>query len=617
MWRAVLAILLFVSPASATAFTSNCAGPCNWNAGASWTGGSGSNFPGMGDTAAITGQQIVIVPSSTSTIGVTITYGAGISSAYTKVIVNGTLMLGGNATLAAFSEIDCGSGATFDLNGNNVAPASGAAKYSFNGTAGSHCVVKSSVNATGGFLSTSQTILSTHSYTDFSGLADSYLGRGNSSGTCQTYSYVTFTNMALVAIDFSGGANDGATLSHVDFRDPSPANPYAVNAYQPEIDFGATALGTCARTNDAVTWSRSSPTPNNVGVTFMREIGGSLTNSVSIDWAITTLGSFTFQNSYQSMHVVSAGPSFSLGGEVPPIFTGVYIYAQNAAAHPYSPQGDLTLTVTGSVFENTTTSGLKWFLYGPGTTASITMHNNIFLGLGSAIDFDREVGNSALTPTFLFYNNTYYGDQLDHYEGTAAATLMRVDHPGGTLTGTQVEFYNNLTAKPNVSTAQNQLVTLQLSDANQVTYADYNTDFGFPSTVYSPATIYSSGCPMSGCALAYSATITVGGNATYGVNYATHDFSADPQFVDRTRNVATWDSSLGGPGTEAHAIAEMLKVNGTGGTFNAAYTPSALVTWVRAGFVPHNAAFHNTGRTGNDIGAMPWAAAAVTGGIVQ
>ena len=58
--------------------------------------------------------------------------------------------------------------------------------------------------------------------------------------------------------------------------------------------------------------------------------------------------------------------------------------------------------------------------------------------------------------------------------------------------------------------------------------------------------------------------------------------SGDP-FVDRTRNLPTWDAALGGPGTAANAIAELAKRNDATG-YNTDYSIAALVTWVKDGF---------------------------------
>lgn len=615
MRRLIVALGLFLAftvAAQCTAFTSTQSG--NWNNAATWGGGG---FPNSsGDTATIAAQNQITCPVSvTCTVGA-ITYQAGSSGTFTNVIINGTLELNGTMGLAANSEIDCGPDAVFDLNGNNVTT-SGATKYNFAGTSGHRCIIQSTGSAGQFQQSGSYTVISTWSYVAVSGLGDSVFGRGNSQASAlQSYSFVSFTNCAVIYLEFtSSGANSGILVSHVDFRDPSVANPLAGNTYQPFIDFGGTALGSQPRTIEFSTWSISNPSATRVGIFFIRGPGFSFNGNVLADYQTQFLdvtNTLTYSNNYQGMYVSEI--PFAVSGSTPMNISGSYFYVSTDLNHPFSPPNTLNLTVTGSVFEpfpQVMGTGLKWFLAGAGINSTWTLHNNVFLGYGSAMDFARTIGDPAMTPTVLHYNNTHFVDQLGALEGTPFASFMRVDHPGGVLTGTQVEFYNNMDIKPNAATSQNISVSLQNVDANQVTYAGYNVGFAETSTTYSPPILYTTGCPNSGCSVPYTPSITITNDQT------AHDFSVNPQFVDRTRNIAGWAASLGLANTEAAATACMLKMNGTGGTPNAGCTPTAAVTWVRAGFVPNNVAIHNTGRNADDIGAMPWAPSQATGGIVQ
>ncbi len=87
-----------------------------------------------------------------------------------------------------------------------------------------------------------------------------------------------------------------------------------------------------------------------------------------------------------------------------------------------------------------------------------------------------------------------------------------------------------------------------------------------------------------------------------------HDVIANPNFVDSTRNLATWSAALGGAGTVPDALVELAKANDASG-YNNAYTVAALLVYIKAGFVPMNEAFH----AANDyilpskgwMGAMP------------
>jgi len=59
----------------------------------------------------------------------------------------------------------------------------------------------------------------------------------------------------------------------------------------------------------------------------------------------------------------------------------------------------------------------------------------------------------------------------------------------------------------------------------------------------------------------------------------------DPRLFEPNRTLASWDKLLGGPGTAAHAIAELQKLNDDEG-FDARYNVAALVAYVAAGYAP-------------------------------
>ncbi len=86
-----------------------------------------------------------------------------------------------------------------------------------------------------------------------------------------------------------------------------------------------------------------------------------------------------------------------------------------------------------------------------------------------------------------------------------------------------------------------------------------------------------------------------------------NDVEGDPDFVDDTRNIATWYvAGLGNTttGTTAGDRAASLAILANDPT-----QIEDLYLWVRGGFVPTNVAFDGTAHDGGDIGAMPYAAA--------
>jgi hypothetical protein len=87
--------------------------------------------------------------------------------------------------------------------------------------------------------------------------------------------------------------------------------------------------------------------------------------------------------------------------------------------------------------------------------------------------------------------------------------------------------------------------------------------------------------------------------------------SGDPLFVDSTRNLATWDASLGGLGTVVNALAELSKVADASG-WDPDYNVAALLVWVKAGSAPRNKQLYNRGHDGRTLGAVEFVASAST-----
>lgn len=83
---------------------------------------------------------------------------------------------------------------------------------------------------------------------------------------------------------------------------------------------------------------------------------------------------------------------------------------------------------------------------------------------------------------------------------------------------------------------------------------------------------------------------------------ALNSLAVDPQFVDATRTLRTWDSSLGGPGTETSAFNRLLAAP--------TLTRSSLLPYLRAGFAPRAAALATAGHDGGVVGAVPRASLA-------
>lgn len=187
-------------------------------------------------------------------------------------------------------------------------------------------------------------------------------------------------------------------------------------------------------------------------------------------------------------------------------------------------------------------------------------------------------GASDATNTFLLHHNTV----------CCPNTATGIFRQGGANPGTAgavpvVE--NNIAWRP---VSGNALVTSGTAAlvASFFTAVDYNDIFNLTGTYYA------------------------GGAAAYASTPGTHDQTVDPNFVDSTRNFLSWCQAVDpSKNTWPLCIAELMKKNDRSG-WNPAFNQADLYNWVRAGFVPRNAALKGAASDGSDIGAMPVGAAA-------
>ncbi len=83
------------------------------------------------------------------------------------------------------------------------------------------------------------------------------------------------------------------------------------------------------------------------------------------------------------------------------------------------------------------------------------------------------------------------------------------------------------------------------------------------------------------------------------------DLDVNPNFYDVTRRPATWDASLGGPGTYADITRQFSYRSGFGGTYNPAFNVQAALAYLQLGFTPANPALKGAAADGGDVGAVP------------
>jgi len=112
----------------------------------------------------------------------------------------------------------------------------------------------------------------------------------------------------------------------------------------------------------------------------------------------------------------------------------------------------------------------------------------------------------------------------------------------------------------------------------------------------------------------------IAGSEGNGINlpvtaaHSANSITADPEFVDSSRDIEAWDASLGGPGTVASAVAELAKLGLS--TYNSDYNVADLNTFHRGGFAPQNTELKDNGHDGVTMGAVEFLAEESSGNAV-
>ncbi len=550
----------------------------NWNDGATWgntsPGTEGVDWPSTsgGDTVTVSAGHEVTIPSSHNATA-SGTLADGSSGDHTKLIVAGSLDLDGNLILNDYCELNLNGGSTLDLNGNNVVCGVDAFDeiwLNFQGSSGSRVTVEST-GAAGAFsYGNNATIHNDSDYVDYSGLATSFLAAsyGNAASTA-TYHWCTFTDCGQLYLCLNPYAEQSYAISHCDFRNPS-ATAVRV-AY---ISASGTPSGSPARQVEYCTFSALN---GNYGKVYIDGEGGVFEHNVVKDWMVEIAEpDVIIQHNFfdNTLTPVDAITSPLGGGDF--TFQHNFVYASGVNAHPLSSYSNYYDNVLEGVDTQT-----NWVIP---NSSDCDILRNILLGAGSLF-----CASAATSYDYNIKHNTLYAPAAS----TGAAMLL-VTKGGSTVLSGTVEIADNLIVDAD-TTSNNTGVFLEDTSADQITSTDYNCWYG-----YDGGDLYDH---------YYNVSIT---GKTEGVDagFGGNDLNLDPQFVDKTRNLAAWDSALGGAGTAANAVAELLKLNGYGGTYDSNYAVTDLLAYIRAGFTPQNSALAGAASDSGDIGAV----AVATGG---
>jgi hypothetical protein len=570
------------------AFTSAQSG--YWQDVATWT--NGIHTPRIaGDTVTIAStHDVTIAAGATIACGaITLAQGTGAgtidgtSGIETKLHINGQLTISGTMTRNAYSILYGGPGGKLRLNGQNVA-VSGTASPTFSvfaGIAGSHFTVEGGPSGRGAFIaSANQRIINDWQYTDFSALGDSVFGQAATTARLQRYEYCTFSDMESWFIENSSASNNwGLQFNYCDVRDQHSPTGTDIMA---GVIGGGQPLGTRVRQFMNNTFNTTNFTQISWngfrGVTFT----GNVFKNVGLN--VINSGATTGLDASDNIFVMlNNNPIFPDPTTLKTVSNN-YFYVDGAGNY-VGGIANTTWSFTGNIFEQAggiTDVGANWFTNSAGNAISGSIKGNIGIGAGFG---NLVTYTSSLAPLLMdVSNNVLYIDNQHSVQGSSPITyyytpFFNTTGSGVIAGGSHVRIFNNIYYNAGAQ-ANDPLVELISQTAGQLEIVDYNAAWPNGPAAYGQYV---------------NATTTPAGHGT-------HDFNVTPDFVAATRKLSTWDTSLGGGGTGANAIAELMKRNGTGGTWNTAYTPAAAVAWVKDGFVGQANALDGTGLGGIDVG---------------
>lgn len=549
----------------------------NWSATGTWTGGV---VPGDGDTVTV-GHAVTV------DVNTTVGHSPGAADGTAAILTNGSgsLTVAAGITLVVRGDIrlnnddmTLNAGSILEFDASAAASPSTAryvlqigtahsqsARLVVNGLAGDRAIVRSNAGGANGRITDGGFIKGGSvqgSYAKFLRIGDAsnnaisfYVGN-----TAQTFaiSYFEFDACGRVQNSVAAHGASVITISHCTWKN-SPA--VAENLY-----ISGAAITTGSRTIEYCVFDKPlsliTPADTTIRNNLLPLSFGTLTTNAA--WS-----DFRFNLLSGDLNDALAGDSYDC-------------FALNTDAdnpHYLFPPSTRNAVFDGWVFECATNAADGDIVMGvsPASVMNYTVRNCIKLpnanGASSGA-FLSTIGNANQRWTIA--HNTYHlGGAVDssgvrHGEGES----------GGAHAGILVSVQSNLVWD---TVARGYKVTASAlpGTTDALVLGDYNGGHNFAA---------GSGGK--------------GYNTTTTAPQGDHDVVADPEFVDNTRCFRTWDVALGGPGTNANALAELSKINDDSG-YNSEYSISNYIAWVRAGFTPQNAAFKGTAHDGGDIGAVP------------
>lgn len=566
-----------------TAYTSAASG--NWSTSTNWTP---SGVPGNGDTVVVSGHNITVDSSRTiGTSGVAGTAALTVQSSGSLTVATGaTLTLRGdlvnnncavNLSAGCIVEFDSSASAAPSSTSYGYRGGTGHNQASqvlnLNGTAGSRITIRSNAGGANGFLDDG-----TGPFLQGCQIAGNGFVNFENIGTASKNSITTSpTGSASFALRnarmtncgrIGGTYNLGATCTYILENVTMTGTTHSTNSLRVE-NAGSYTSGT--RSITGCVFDKNVSLYTGLGFVIGAEniFEGTL-DATAGDWQSCTGSAF-----------------LDIDNTPPGTVTNSYFNAVGVTNNPHNlqPLASANVTYSGNVFDNhSATNAVE---EGdcildplPGSTRTYTIEYNIVTPtangrLGGSLC--SLLGNSNVR--INFNHNTGY---ITANNGASPhAGFFTVGETTNTATGQVLSCRSNIFSSNGSRNAYLLRNLAGTPNNDVVTAANLNYNVPFNMATGSEGRGYNT--PVTG---------------TPGAN----DLNVDPQFIDPTRNIATWDASLGGPGTQANAVAELKKRNSTG--YNSAYTVAALIAYIKEGFRPTNSALENAGHDGITIGAM-------------
>lgn len=581
MLRAALLLALLSGAARATEYVGSVSGA--WSNSATW---GGLGVPGAGDNTTILAGVQVAIPLTYSVVTSSISMVSGASFGGRPILnIQGGLTLTGAINMgtvsSGYAEIDMSSGSVLNLQGNNILEDSSGSSYNylhFIANASSHAVVNGGggklSNANGGGFRYEDDAWTN---VDFSSMGVS-IGMYNGAGADFKMSSCSYTGSGtLILPQENSPASANRYIEYSDFRGPTSGQLITINAGDAtkptnRNEFMNTTF------SSATAASLISIQSNASSVTFHDNVFVNM----AVNDASFGLNSQFYNNA--SFVTLASGNAYitMLGSST---INNNFWYSEGDNPHWWNGGENSTQTYVNNILETNTqgtiTDDGDVLLVGAATGGGIlTAVRNLHIGHRNGSVFLSMQGSATSSATITVNNNTNYEDP-----GTSAT--KNCNRIGETYAG-RSNFVASLRNNLCVWVSSNSLTTIINDEQNgtggaqKVSTGNYNGNWNVGGAHYAS---------MVG---------------TYGVN----DIMANPNFVDPTRELLTWDTSIGGAGTSADAIAGILKMNGYGGTYNTAYSVPALMSYVKAGFTPTNQVYKGAGFDGSDIGAFAVGSAA-------